>query len=141
LDAFIFTDRGVYRPGEKVNIGVLVRQLSGDAAPGFPVRLSFTQPNGLTLPEQPVVADQGEGGRAFTWSIPSDARPGRWRVSVAAMDNLSSPIATAKFVVEDYRPDRIDFDLTARSQMVTPGKPVQLDVSGRFLFGAPAAGL
>src|ERR1700686_447026 len=44
-------------------------------------------------------------------------------------------------MVEDYVPDRIEFDLTSKDKLNKAEAPVELKVDGRFLYGAPASGL
>ena len=45
------------------------------------------------------------------------------------------------FLVEDYVPDRIEFDLASPTGRISPKTPAKIDVAGRFLYGAPAANL
>ncbi|MFX3725028.1 hypothetical protein ACJBP2_10590, partial [Streptococcus suis] len=44
-------------------------------------------------------------------------------------------------MVEDFVPDRVEFDLTSEAKAITVGTPTPVSVDGRFLYGAPAAGL
>ena len=44
-------------------------------------------------------------------------------------------------MVEDYIPERIEFELTAKDKQIKADVPVELKVDGRFLYGAPASGL
>jgi uncharacterized protein YfaS (alpha-2-macroglobulin family) len=44
-------------------------------------------------------------------------------------------------MVEDYVPERIEFDLTAKDKLIKAEVPVELKVDGHFLYGAPASGL
>src|SRR5690606_40363794 len=44
LDGFLFTERGVYRPGEDVHLTALVRDRAGNAS-GVPVTLIVTRPD------------------------------------------------------------------------------------------------
>ena len=45
------------------------------------------------------------------------------------------------FLVEDFVPDRIEFDLSADKEEIGPGELANVTVDGRYLYGAPAAGL
>ena len=47
--------------------------------------------------------------------------------------------ARPRFLVEDYVPDRIEFDLDLADRPRSPKAPATVDVAGRFLYGAPAA--
>ena len=44
-------------------------------------------------------------------------------------------------MVEDYIPDRIEFDVSAKDKSIKAEAPVELKVDGHFLYGAPASGL
>ena len=44
-------------------------------------------------------------------------------------------------MVEDYIPERIEFDVSAKEKMIKAEVPVELKVAGKFLYGAPASGL
>src|SRR6195256_311110 len=44
-------------------------------------------------------------------------------------------------MVEDYVPDRIEFDLSSKDKLIKAEAPVELKVDGHFLYGAPASGL
>jgi alpha-2-macroglobulin len=54
-------------------------------------------------------------------------------------DPKGDALAEKMFLVEDFVPDRIDFDLSGGK--LTIGEPSNVDVAGRYLYGAPAAGL
>ncbi len=45
------------------------------------------------------------------------------------------------FLVEDFVPDRIEFDLSADRTEIATGEAANVTVDGRYLYGAPAAGL
>ena len=45
------------------------------------------------------------------------------------------------FLVEDFVPDRIEFDLSTDKDEIAVGETANVTVDGRFLYGAPAAGL
>ena len=44
-------------------------------------------------------------------------------------------------MVEDYVPDRMEFDIASKATAVAKGKPFEVTVDGRFLYGAPASAL
>ena len=65
---------------------------------------------------------------------------GTWRVK-AFTDPKGSPVGETTFMVEDYIPERIEFDLSAKDKQIKPDVPVELKVDGHFLYGAPASSL
>ncbi|HEY4773715.1 MAG TPA: alpha-2-macroglobulin, partial [Xanthobacteraceae bacterium] len=139
LDAFVYAERGVYRTGETVHVTALLRDGLGVAAPGVPVTLVVERPDGVEY-RRAVVADAGLGGRHLAVPIVATASTGTWRVR-AFTDPKRPAVGEATFLVEDYVPDRIEFALASPATSIAKGAPVTLSVEGRYLYGAPAAGL
>src|SRR5690606_34456229 len=80
------------------------------------------------------------GGHAVDLPLEPNAMRGTWTVAVHT-DPREAAIASQMFLVEDFVPDRIEFDLTADKTEIAPGEAANVTVDGRFLYGAPAAGL
>jgi uncharacterized protein YfaS (alpha-2-macroglobulin family) len=139
LDAFVYTERGVYRTGETVHVTALLRDVRGVAAAGAPLTLVVSRPDGVEA-RRGLVADAGLGGRNWDVPIIASAMTGTWRIA-AFTDPKRPPVGETSFMVEDYVPDRIEFDLVSDTKAIAPNSPVQMKVDGRFLYGAPASGL
>jgi uncharacterized protein YfaS (alpha-2-macroglobulin family) len=75
LDAFVYTERGVYRSGESVAVTALLRDAQGVAAPPVPLTLVVERPDGVEY-RRALVPDQGLGGRSLTVPIVSSASTG-----------------------------------------------------------------
>ncbi len=139
LDAFIYTERGVYRTGETVAVTALLRDTRGSAAPNVPLTMVIQRPDGVEY-RRASVPDQGLGGRSMSVPIVASASTGTWRV-VAFTDPKRPAVGETTFMVEDYVPDRIEFDLNAAAKGISQAAPAQLSVDGHFLYGAPASNL
>ena len=139
LDAFLYTERGVYRSGETVFVGALLRDAKGEAKSGLPLTLVVKRPDGVEY-KRASVADQGLGGRALAVPLLAGAPAGKWEIDAYA-DPKAPSIGHAEFLLEDYVPERLDFTLKAAKPAATPGEPIDLSLDARFLYGAPAAGL
>ena len=139
LDAYVFTERGVYRTGETVYVTTLLRDAEGVAVPGMDLTLVVERPDGIEY-RRVVVPDQGIGGRSLDLPILSSAPTGTWRVAVYS-DPKQKRIGEASFLVEDYVPDRLEFDLTTEAKSISVKSPAEVTLDGRFLYGAPAAEL
>ncbi len=61
LDGYLYTERGIYRPGEDVHITGLVRDAAGKAVT-LPVTLIVTRPDGVEH-RRYTLTDKGLGGR------------------------------------------------------------------------------
>ena len=139
LDAFVYTERGVYRTGESVAITALLRDARGSAAPNVPLTLVVERPDGVEY-RRALVADQGLGGHSLSVPIVASASTGTWRVA-AYTDPKRPPVGETTFMVEDYVPDRIEFSLASQAKEISRSAPAQLSVEGHFLYGAPASKL
>ncbi len=139
LDAFVYSERGVYRSGETVQLTALLRDGQGMAALNVPLTLVVERPDGVEY-RRAVVPDQGVGGRALAIPLVSSAPTGTWRVR-AFTDPKRPPVGEATFLVEDYVPDRLELALASNAKGVSRTSPAQVTVDGRYLYGAPAAAL
>jgi hypothetical protein len=139
LDAFVYTERGVYRGGETVAVTALLRDAQGAAALGVPLTLVVARPDGVDY-RRVVVPDQGLGGRSLSVPIVASASTGTWRVR-AYTDPKRPPIGETTFMVEDYVPDRIEFNLSSAGTGISRSAPAQVSVDGHFLYGAPTSNL
>jgi len=139
LDAFVFTERGVYRTGETVHVTTLLRNAAGVAVPGVSLTLVVNRPDGIEY-RRSVVPDEGLGGRALDVPLISSAPTGTYRVAVYS-DPKGSAVGETSFLVEDYVPERLEFDLTTDAKSLSPPAPAEITLNGRFLYGAPASGL
>ncbi|MBS1226004.1 MAG: hypothetical protein H6R24_2682, partial [Proteobacteria bacterium] len=139
VDAFLYTERGVYRPGETVELMALVRDSRGYALPDAPLTLKLFRPDeveaGQPKPGQPAL-----GGYHVQLPLALNARTGTWTVKAYA-DPKGEPVGQVSFQVEDFVPQRLKLELSSPAPVLKPGEPVIVDINGRFLYGAPAANL
>jgi hypothetical protein len=138
-DAFVYVERGVYRRGETVHAALLLRDGNANQLADVPVTLVVERPDGVEY-SRTVLNDQGAGGRTLDIPLIASAAGGTWRI-LAYTDPKAPSIGETSFLVEDYIPDRIEFDLKANGTRIDRNVGASLTVDGRYLFGAPAAGL
>lgn len=139
LDAYLYAERGVYRPGETAYVTTLLRDPRGVAVTGMPLTLVVRRPDGMEYRRQ-VVQDQGAGGRALSVPLLSGAPVGTWRVQ-AYSDPKRPAIGEVTFLVEDYVPERLAIELAPKEKAITSGQNAEIDVDVRYLYGAPGADL
>ena len=139
LDAFLFAERGVYRPGELVFLTGLLRDRKANAVETLPLTLKIQRPDGVEQ-KSVTLKDDGLGGRSFTLGLPPTAMTGTWRAEVFA-DVKSAAIGATTFLVEDYVPERLDMTLKPAVAAFEPGKPGTIALDGHYLYGPPAAKL
>ncbi|MCP9481018.1 alpha-2-macroglobulin family protein [Shimia sp. CNT1-13L.2] len=139
VDVFLTTDRGAYRAGETIHATALVRGDVAQALPDLPVTAILTRPDGVEY-KRLLSNAAATGGHVFALPLGSTVPRGTWKLAIKA-DTEAAPLATQKLLVEDFLPERIDFDVTLPDAPfdLQSGEPV-LPLEARYLFGAPGAG-
>ncbi|MFV2092028.1 MAG: MG2 domain-containing protein, partial [Hyphomicrobiales bacterium] len=138
VDIFAFTERGVYRPGATVRLVALARDAEANAAK-VPLTFIVRRPDGVEYSRQTSRGD-GLGGHQYDIALDKSVLTGTWRVA-AYTDPKQAPLTELKFLVEDFIPERIDFTLASQAANVSASAPASISLTGRYLYGPPAAGL
>ncbi|MCG6861183.1 MAG: alpha-2-macroglobulin family protein [Chromatiaceae bacterium] len=139
LDVFLTSERGIYRPGERVQLTALVRDSKADAASDLPLTLVVKRPDGVEH-QRLQTQDQGLGARHVTLELLTAAMRGTWRVE-AFSDPKGETLARLAFLVEDFEPERLTMDLKRPVEPIDPVEPPLLGVDARFLYGTAASNL
>ena len=137
----VFTERGIYRPGERVYAKAIVRDglLGALRAPaaGDSIRWQFHDREGKPLQETTVTLSSfGTSSRSYV--VPTAAGIGEYRVDVQ-LRRLGRwrTIGGANYRVAEYRPPEFLVDATARAAARFPGDTFAVALQARYLFGAP----
>jgi hypothetical protein len=138
-DAFVYTDRGVYRPGETVQLVALLRDTAGHAMADLPLTVRLYRPDGVMALER-TLSDGKVGGFHLPLPISPAARTGTW-TAYAYLDPAGPAVGSANFLVEEVVPARIEVKLTPDADHLEPDQPAKVAVDARYLYGAPAADL
>lgn len=139
IDGYLYTERGVYRPGEEVHVTALLRDADARAVTGLPLTVILLRPDGVEM-DRRTVRDVGLGGYSYDYTLSGAARSGTWTVQ-AFVDPEGEAVGEVSFQVEDFVPVRIRLDVTAEEDAVRPGTATAIDVAANYLYGAPAVGL
>lgn len=139
IDVFVTTDRGAYRVGESVHATLLARDSTATALAGLPLTAVLMRPDGVEY-SRLLANEAGDGGHSVSLPIGASAPRGTWRLDVFA-DPKAAPLASRKFLVEDFLPERIDVTLSLPEGVLSGGDVPQIGLEARYLFGAPGAGL
>ncbi|MDP5220660.1 alpha-2-macroglobulin family protein [Ruegeria sp. 2205SS24-7] len=139
VDVFLTTDRGAYRAGETIHVTALARDGTAQAIDGLPLTAILSRPDGVEY--RRIVSDRGmAGGHVFAVPVSADVPRGTWRIEVKS-DPEGAALASQTVLVEDFLPERIDFDLSLPNAPLRPGDSPPLRIDATYLFGAPGSDL
>lgn len=139
VDTFLTTDRGAYRVGETIYATALTRDGQARAIEGLPITAILKRPDGVEYSRH-LGAGAQAGGHVFALPLGVDVPRGAWRLDI--LSDLEAPaLASQTVLVEDFLPERIDFDLSLPDAPLRLGQTPPLHVDVQYLFGAPGAGL
>ena len=144
LSAYLFSDRGIYRPGDLFHIGLVVRAASWAHSPsGVPLQAEIVDPRGITVKRMALSIDNS-GFSELSYTPSETAPTGTWTVNLYIVRNgkTDAPIGSTTVQVKEFLPDRMKVEAKL-SQQAAEGwvKPDQLKglVDAQNLFGTPAA--
>lgn len=143
LNAFLFSDRGIYRPGETMRIGMMVKTADwGKQAVGLPLEAEVTDARGLVVRRERLRLPEG-GFTELSHATQETSPTGHWAVNLYIVKDGKPQglIGSTSVRVQEFQPDRTK--VQARfSQEGTEGwvKPKDLKglVSAQNLFGTAA---
>ncbi len=140
VDAYVYAERGIYRPGETVYLTAMLRDRTGVQVTGRKGHLVIYRPNGVIASKQRF-EDPASGAVSQTFTLPKGASRGEWRAAVE-MDGLTAESGDVRFSVEDFVPQRLAVDLKVDEKTAMNANAVRVvGIDTRFLYGAPGAGL
>ncbi len=138
IDAYVFADRGVYRPGEAANITAMLRNSKAVAVEGRAGHVRYLKPTGQEFSK--IRFDQTQAGTMLqAFAIRKSAPRGTWR-AIIDIDGLGQ-VGSTSFSVEDFVPQKLKVDLKIKDTPLRTDEIRPLQVSAQFLYGANGANL
>ena len=137
INAFIYTERGVYRPGEEIHLAAIVRNEQDTFPDHHPVALRVYNPLDRLVHE--TVNNSGvDGFYVFNFMTEPDAPTGIWTVVV----DVGGRLFTYDIRVETIIPYRIEVAVDPwQDNLSADDWLLPFTISSRYLFGAPASNL
>ncbi len=155
LRGSVFTDRGVYKPGEEIHVKAIVRSDTPNGIRSLPEGTTLnvrTHDSRDRLVDERTIRLNTWSSAEWTWTVPAAATLGTYRLEVewpepgapaatvdAARHNSWLRTISGDFLVAAYRkPDfRVDATLTADAPIA--GATLQAAATAQYLFGSPLA--
>ncbi len=138
VDAYLYTDRGIYRPGETIHLTALVRDDKANALSGVPLTLRLLRPDGVAVDTRQLTG--GElGGFYQKYALPRDARIGTWTIELK-VDPKAAAIATTEFGSRISCRRQLKVALSASDEPIRPNQDYPVAIASQYYYGAPGVG-
>jgi len=143
LSSYLFSDRGLYRPGEQIHLGNILRTQDWKSGQeGIPLELEITDPRGMAVYHQ-IFNAKAAGFNELSYQTQLSAPTGTYSASVYLVkdDHRDRVLGSVNVKVQEFEPDRMKVSTSLADQPVTgwisPDK-VAAKVTAMNLFGTPA---
>ncbi|MGH7521946.1 MAG: Ig-like domain-containing protein [Gemmatimonadales bacterium] len=142
IAAAVFTERGIYRPGEPVYVKAIVRSGALGAlrvpAATDSLRWLFSDREGGVMRDS-VVRLSTFGTAEQTLTLGRDLPLGTYNVALQMKRGEWQEVATTSYRIAEYRPPEFLVTVTADTAPRFSGDSLRGSVEARYLFGAPMA--
>ncbi len=139
IDIFVYTERGVYRPGETVYLTALMRSTDGKAFFDRPVDVTVLKPDGGITFKQSYANSDVAGALTVDYELPAGSPRGLW--SFILEPEGTDTQKTVRFDVQDFVPQKLKVTANITDDQLSQNSRSELIIQSDFLYGAPGAAL
>jgi uncharacterized protein YfaS (alpha-2-macroglobulin family) len=143
VSAYLFSDRGIYRPGETTHLGLIARTADWKASlAGLPLDVEITDPRGLVVSRRQLTVSASSFDE-LEYTSQTSAPTGTYEVVAYLVKNEKrrDVLGTTTFKVQEFEPDRMKVQLELAAATIAgwlrPDE-VKARITVAHLFGEPA---
>lgn len=136
LDAFLYAERDIYRPGEQLHFALITRDYQWKSPGEIPVKFKFLLPTGKEFKNFRKNLD-ASGATEGAIDIPVAALTGSYTLEAYSGNDVL--ISSMPFMIEEFVPDRIKVVTTLDKEELTAAQTTNLAIAATNFFGPPAA--
>ena len=143
LSAYLFSDRGIYRPGDTINIGMIVKAASwAKSVAGIPLEVDVTDPRGLSVKREKIKLGVG-GFNELNFNTQETSPTGNYTINLYTVKDGQAYTQLGSVIVrvQEFLPDRMKV-VAKLSTEVAEGWVSPSELKGKVnvqnLFGTPA---
>ncbi|MBR3655372.1 MAG: alpha-2-macroglobulin family protein [Elusimicrobia bacterium] len=146
-DSYIFTDRGIYKPGEKVKFSVILMNENKTALKGFPIKIEIEDCDGRTVFNK-TVSSSSDGFNESEFQSQTTLKTGTYRINVYNAsskrgDYYSKFLSSCEFKIEEFKEDKLKIQTSIEGGSHKGWQSFE-GLSGKVnlqnLYGIPAQG-
>ena len=136
LKGFLYTERGVWRPGDNIHLTFMLNDKANPLPKKHPVKLEVTDARGK-LAHREITTNHLNHVYAFTIPTNPEDKTGNWTAKVS--------VGGAKFYknlkFETVKPNRLKLKINFEDEVLSSAKPAKGNLQVNWLHGAPAKNL
>ena len=143
LRAYLFSDRGIYRPGEEGHIGVVVKQRDwAKNLADVPLQMEVTNSRGQVI-DKPIIKLNATGFAEYRFATQETSPTGvyNFRLYITADGNKRDRLGSTSVRIEEFLPDTLkiasEFNRPLPKGWMSP-EGLKATVTLQHLYGAPA---
>lgn len=133
INAFIYTERGVYRPGDSVFVSAIIRNHENTFPDNHPVQLKVFDPSGTLIYELNSTKGQ-DGFYVFDFKTAQNHPTGDWRLELHA----GSKKFSQRLRIETVVPYKLKVNITTLKNEYEISDELSGVIESKYLFGTPA---
>jgi uncharacterized protein YfaS (alpha-2-macroglobulin family) len=118
LSTYLFTDRGIYRPGETTHLGLITRTADWEGSlAGLPLEIEITDSRGTIVQRTPMKLSASAFDE-ITYTSPLSSPTGTYQATAILVKDPKRPelLGSTSFKVQEFEPDRMKVQLTLSDQ-------------------------
>lgn len=136
IKGFVYTERGVWRPGDSLYISFMMEDKADILPPSHPVKFEFINPMGIVVDEQ-MATRSVNGLYDFRTKTNSEDITGNYSAKIS----VGNRIFYKNIKVEAVKPNRLKIDLTFDSDLIGQNASRSVNLEAKWLHGAIAGDL
>ncbi|MBN2246193.1 MAG: alpha-2-macroglobulin family protein, partial [Candidatus Aminicenantes bacterium] len=144
LNAYLFSDRGIYQPGDEFHVGIIVKSADWKSdLNGVPVEVAVLDPRSLEIMKKSFKLSSS-GFEEISYTTQDTSPTGTYTIGLYIIkdEKRGSLLGSTTVRVEEFLPDRMKitsrFSTSRITGWVSP-EDLKVSVNLKNLFGTPAA--
>lgn len=140
LDAYIFTDKGIYKPGETVRFSMILKNEKWTTLLGFPIKIEIEDPQGKIVFTKEIQSNK-VGFMESSWTTQANTQTGNYRINLYTNGRYNYFISQEIFKVEEFKEDKLKIKTNIENKKFK-GWQLTDEIIGKVkltnLYGTPA---
>ncbi len=142
LQAYVFAERGVFRPGDMLNFSAMIRNADNSLPPSLPLKAILFDAEGIKVFEENYsLSEKDFGMHTFSWQSSDTSPTGRYRLEIMSNNEY---IGSSTVRVEEFKPENlvVEAEITPKKTkgwyVLDKNADVELSVALENLYGGGA---